>query len=487
MRALISVYEKTNLEVLLETLDRLDAEILSTSGTANFIAGLGYKVTPLESITGFKELLGGRVKSLHPMVFASILMRQEDRVENINPIDLVVVNFYPFEKGLEEGLDLVELIDIGGPALVRAAAKNFQRVCVIVDPKDYEWVAKKLLNNTLTLEDRKTLASKAFSYCSYLDAIISRALCYELKDKGAIAYKLQENLRYGENPHQKAWLLSNPFQKVGTPIKLGGKDMSYNNYLDFDCAQKLITKFKNPACAIIKHATPASVALGKNLIDAFEIAFNSEPESAFGGVVAFNDLVNAELAKALIEHFIEVVIAPDFSDEALEILKTKKNLRIIKSFGISIGYSLRSISGGFLLQEDNFDEDIEPQAVCGSVSENQMQDLIFAWKVVSQTRSNAIVIAKSLRTLAIGTGNTSRIDSLRCAIMRAQRNGFDLKGSCLASDGFFPFPDSVELAHNAGIEAIIQPGGSIRDREVIEKARELGISMLFTRKRVFSH
>ncbi|MCS7083804.1 MAG: bifunctional phosphoribosylaminoimidazolecarboxamide formyltransferase/IMP cyclohydrolase [Aquificaceae bacterium] len=487
MRALISVYEKDRLEVLLKALKELNAEILSTAGTASFIQSLGYGVTKLESITGFSELLGGRVKSLHPMVFAPILMRSEDASDNLLPIDLVVVNFYPFEKGLEDGDNLVELIDIGGPALVRAGAKNFERVCVVIDPDDYDWVARKLLGGDLTLEDRKNLASKAFSYCAYLDAMISNALSGELQLRGAFPYKLEHSLRYGENPHQKAWLLSSPLEKVGMPIKLSGKEMSYNNYLDFDCAQKLVLGFKKPACAIIKHATPASVAIGKSALEAFEIAFDAEPESAFGGVVAFNDAVDENLANKLIQNFIEMVIAPEFYEGAFDILKSKKNLRVIRSVGTSSGLSLRSISGGFLLQEEPLEDSIEPKVVCGDVSSHQMEDLLFAWRVVSYARSNAVVIVKNLRTLSIGSGNTSRVDSLRCAIMRANRNGFDLNGAVLASDGFFPFPDSVELAYKAGIRAIIQPGGSIRDQEVIEKAKELGVSMLFTNKRVFSH
>lgn len=505
MRALISVYYKEGIEPLLKAIHEKGYEILSTGGTAKFIESLGYKVRRVEEVTGFPEILDGRVKTLHPAIHGAILYRdwvEKDREEikrlDIKPIDLVVVNLYPFEEKLKEGLEeveLIEFIDIGGPTLIRASAKNFYRVAVVVDPADYQWVAKKIEEDSLSLEDRKRLAVKAFSLTAYYDALISRALSslFEVEDFPsyvALPMRFSKKLRYGENPHQKGWLFQSPMENLGIvrfPI-LQGKEMSFNNYLDGDSALRLVSEFSEPACVIVKHNNPCGVALGKDPFSAFEKAYSSDPESAFGGIVAFNDRVDKELAERLLDIFLEVIIAPEWSEEALKVLSKKKNLRLIQALGFSHSFDIRKVSGGFLLQEeDNIDYEKLEIVSQRHPTEDEMKDLLFAWKVCKYVKSNGVVIAKDGKTLGIGSGNVSRVDSLRCAIARAQRFGFDLKDSVLASEAFLPFRDSVDIAYRAGIRAIIQPGGSIRDKEVIEAVNEYNMAMIFTGTRHFRH
>ncbi len=505
MRALISVYYKEGLEELLQALYEKGYEIISTGGTARFIERLGYKVKHVEELTGFPEILGGRVKTLHPAVHGGILYRdwvEKDRQDieslGIKPIDLVVVNLYPFEEKLKDDLteqELMEFIDIGGPTLIRASAKNFYRVGVVVDPADYRWVAEKIKEGGLSLEERKHLAVKAFSLTSYYDAIISKALSSILDvdtspEYSALPLRLAKSLRYGENPHQKGWLYLNPFEELGIANSkvLQGKEMSFNNYLDGDSALRLVSEFSKPACVIVKHNNPCGVALGRSLLEAYDRAFSSDPESSFGGIVAFNDRVDKDLAQRLTEVFLEVVIAPEFSEEALEVLSKKKNLRLIQALGFSKSFDIKKISGGYLLQEeDSYDYERLEVVSKRQPTEREMKDMLFAWKVCKFVKSNAMVIAKEGRTLGIGSGNTSRVDSLRCAIAKAQRFGFDLKGSVLASEAFLPFRDSVDIAHSAGITAIIQPGGSIRDSEVIEAINHYNMAMIFTGTRHFRH
>jgi len=505
MRALLSVYYKEGLDVLLEALKEKGYEIISTGGTAKFIKSLGYEVKEVEEITNFPEILDGRVKTLHPAIHGGILYRdwvEKDKEEikrlGIEPIDLVVVNLYPFEEKLKEDLqeqELMEFIDIGGPTLIRASAKNFYRVAVVVDPQDYAWVANKIKEGTLSLEDRKKLAIKAFSLTAYYDALISRALerlweVDSIPSYFSLPMKLFGSLRYGENPHQKAWLFHNPLEDLGIARShiLQGKEMSFNNYLDSDSAFRLVSEFSNPACVIVKHNNPCGVALGKNLLEAFEKALSSDPESAFGGIVAFNDRVEKQLAERLTDIFLEVIIAPEWSEEALDVLSKKKNLRLVQALGYSFSFDIKKVSGGYLLQEeDNIDYEKLEVVSQRHPTEEEMQDLLFAWKVCRYVKSNAIVIAKGGRTLGIGSGNVSRVDSLRCAIARAQRFGFDLKGSVMASEAFLPFRDSVDLAQEVGIRAIIQPGGSIRDKEVIEAVNQHNMAMVFTGTRHFRH
>ncbi|MCS7277563.1 MAG: bifunctional phosphoribosylaminoimidazolecarboxamide formyltransferase/IMP cyclohydrolase [Aquificaceae bacterium] len=505
MKALISVYYKQGLEPLLKALEKKGYDIISTGGTAKFIKDLGYKVKLVEELTGFPEILDGRVKTLHPVVHGGILFRdwvKEDAEDikklHIEPIDLVVVNLYPFEEKLREDLterELMEFIDIGGPTLIRASAKNFYRVAVVVDPEDYGWVAKKIEEDSLSLEDRKFLAVKAFSLTAYYDALVSGVLMklFEIEHvfkHSAIPMKLIGSLRYGENPHQRGWMFQNPLEDLGIVSSkvLQGKEMSFNNYLDSDSAFRLVSEFNEPACVIVKHNNPCGVALGRDLLEAFERAYNADPESAFGGIVAFNDRVERELASRLLDVFLEVVVAPDFSEDALEVFSKKKNLRLVKAMGFSTSFDIKKVSGGFLLQdEDTIDYQKLEVVSERKPTEEELRDLLFAWKVCKYVKSNAVVIAKDGKTMGIGSGNVSRVDSLRCAISRAKRFGFDTEGSVVASEAFLPFRDSVDIAKEAGIRAIIQPGGSIRDKEVIEAVNQHQMAMVFTGTRHFRH
>ncbi|MFN7065149.1 MAG: bifunctional phosphoribosylaminoimidazolecarboxamide formyltransferase/IMP cyclohydrolase [Aquificaceae bacterium] len=505
MKALISVYYKEGIDPLLKALEEKDYEIISTGGSAKFIQGLGYKVKKVEEITGFPEILDGRVKTLHPAIHGGILYRdwvEKDRREiealGIDPIDLVVVNLYPFEEKLKDDLreeELMEFIDIGGPTLIRASAKNFYRVAVVVDPKDYGWIAKKIKGEGLSLEDKRKLALKAFSLTAYYDALISKslALLFEIETiptYSALPMSFLGSLRYGENPHQRGWLFSNPLEELGIVRStiLQGKEMSFNNYLDGDSALRLVSEFSQPACVIVKHNNPCGVALERDIFTAFEKALSSDPESAFGGIVAFNDRVEKSLAERLSEVFFEVIIAPDWSEEALEVLSKKKNLRLIRALGFSWSFDIRKVSGGFLMQEEDH-LDYERLEVISQrhPTHEEMKDLLFAWKVCKYVKSNGVVLAKGGRTLGIGSGNVSRVDSLRCAIAKAKRFGFDLRGSVMASEAFLPFRDSVDIAFEAGIVALIQPGGSIRDKEVIEVVNQYNMAMVFTGTRHFRH
>ncbi len=506
MRAVISVYRKEGIEKLARALKNLGYEILSTGGTAKYLRDRGIDVEEVAKVTGFPEILNGRVKTLHPVIHGGILYREwveRDREEieelGILPIDVVVVNLYPFERMMRENLseeELMEFIDIGGPSLIRSAAKNFFRVVVLVDPADYDWVIDKMERGDLTKEDRAYLAWKAFSHTAYYDSVISNAFRSIFGIEGesrelSIPMKLASELRYGENPHQRAYLYHNPFEEIGIAKAevLQGKEMSFNNYLDADSAVRISLEFPNdPVCVIVKHNNPCGVAVGRDLKEAFLRAKETDPEAAFGGIVAFNDTVTSPLAEELVSMFLEVLVAPDYDEEALRILSRKKNLRVVKFYGLGQSYDVRKISGGFLIQ----DEDYQLYESLDVVSEREpteeeMEDLIFAWKVCKYVKSNAVVIAKGRRTLGIGSGQVSRVDSLRCAIEKANRYGFDLRGAVLASEAFFPFRDSVDIAHEAGITAVIHPGGSIRDGEVIEAANEHGMAMVLTKMRHFRH
>ncbi|WP_461829476.1 bifunctional phosphoribosylaminoimidazolecarboxamide formyltransferase/IMP cyclohydrolase [Aquifex sp.] len=506
MRAVISVYRKEGIEKLAKALEELGYEIISTGGTARYLKEKGIKVKEVSEITEFPEILEGRVKTLHPKVHGGILFRdwvERDKEEikklGIEPIDVVVVNLYPFEEKLKEGLEdkeLMEFIDIGGPTLIRAAAKNFFRVLVLVDPEDYDWVIEKLKKNNLTLQDRAYLAWKAFSHTAYYDGVISQAFkrLYSIdtfNKEEALPLKLSKKLRYGENPHQRGYLYLNPVEELGISRSevLQGKEMSFNNYLDSDSAVRLLLEFPNDkVCVIVKHNNPCGVATGKTTKEAFLRAKEADPVSAFGGIVAFNDVVDLETAKELTSMFLEVVIAPDYEPAALEELKKKKNLRVIKFYGLQYGFDVKKVSGGFLLQDEDsvLYEKLEV-VTKKEPSDREMADLVFAWKVVKHAKSNAVVIAKNGQTLGIGTGNVSRIDALKCAIKKAQEFGFDLKDAVVASEAFFPFRDSIDEMAKVGISAVIQPGGSIRDKEVIEACNEHGIAMVFTGTRHFRH
>jgi IMP cyclohydrolase (EC 3.5.4.10)/phosphoribosylaminoimidazolecarboxamide formyltransferase (EC 2.1.2.3) len=506
MRALISVYDKTGILELAKELLNQGYEILSSGGTYAYLKNAGIDAIEVSEVTGFREILGGRVKTLHPAIHGGILFREdvekdleEIKENSIEPIDIVVVNLYPFEKKMKELKDidaLIEFIDIGGPALVRAAAKNHKRVSVLTDVEDYGWFIEKLKMNAISQKDRRYLALKAFWLTSYYDAVIAnyffKVFGFSEKDfkHHTIPMFLKDELRYGENPHQQAYLYENPLEENGIARAdvLQGKKMSYNNYLDADSVIKLISEFSNPCCAIVKHNNPSGVATDINILEAYKKAFHCDPEAAFGGIVAFNRVVDKDVAKAIVEHFYEIVIAPDFTEEAVEEFSKKKNLRLVRYENYNQRVDVRSISGGFLLQDidDKLYESIEVVSL-RRPTEQELEDAIFAWKVAKWTKSNAIVIAKNNQTIGIGAGQVSRVDSLRSAIRKAKNFGHDLKGAVVASDAFFPFRDSIDIAAQEGISGTIQPGGSIRDKEVIEAVNEHNMFMIFTHMRHFRH
>ncbi len=507
MRALVSVYDKEGILPLCKTLEENGIEIISTGGTYKFLIENGLKPKEISSITNFPEILEGRVKTLHPKIHGAILYREnkeqdkKDILEhNITPIDIVIVNLYPFENKLNESLnldDLLEFIDIGGVTLIRAAAKNYKRVSILVDKKDYEWFIEKVNMNALSEKDRKMLAVKAFAYTSYYDSIIYKALKEKLEvennvEKITIPLDLKEELRYGENPHQKGYIYTNPLEKDGIARArvIQGKQMSYNNYLDADSAIKLIREFPTDkhVCAIIKHNNPSGCAIDESQEIAYSKALLCDKEAAFGGIVIFNKEITEQAASLISEFFYEIIIAPSFQDKALDILSKKKNLRLVESKDVYQTQNIRSISGGYLLQDEdnslfkeiNIVSDLRP-------SEEDLENALFAFRVAKQVKSNAIVIAKHFQTIGIGAGNVSRVDSLREATRKARANGFNLENAILASDAFFPFRDSIDIAAKEGIKGVIQPGGSIRDKEVIEAVNEYKMFMIFTGMRHFKH
>ena len=512
-RALISVSNKEKVVDFAKKLVELGYEIISSSGTARVLRENGVPVIEVSEITGFPEIMGGRVKTLHPKIHGGLLavrdnpeyMKQLEEQE-ITPIDIVAINLYPFEETVKKGADLediIENIDIGGPAMVRASAKNHKFVTIIVDPEDYDKVIEELEKNGETsLETRQKLALKAFRHTAIYDSIISSVLNEKLGINEKFPYELtiplrkKQKLRYGENPHQEAALYVSPVEQEGLSVSnsevLHGKEMSYNNYLDVEAATNLVKEFDKPACVIVKHNNPCGVAVRDNQLEAYEEALRRDPKSAYGGIVAFNEPVNLDTAKKLVEIFLEVVIAPDFEDKALEFLKSKKkNLRLVKIKNFDKkpeGLDYRRISGGMLIQ----DRDLQLYKDWKVVSERQpteeeVKDLLFAWKVVKHVKSNSAVLAKDEATVGIGPGQTSRVDSLETAIKKAKEFNLPLEGSVLASEAFLPFRDSVDEAAKHGIKAIVQPGGSIRDEEVIQAANGHGIALIFTGMRHFKH
>ena len=504
--ALISVYDKTGVVDFARRLELFGVGVYSTGGTAKILIEAGVNVTTISELTGFPEILGGRVKTLHPKIHAGLLAKLDDEIHakqmdkhSIESIDLLVVNLYPFEETLEKGAsdeEIIENIDIGGPSMLRAAAKNYKWTAPISNPSQYETVLDFLRKDgTIPLDYRKKLAEEAFNLTSYYDSLIAEYWRKKNSSKipkfFGLPLKKENDLRYGENPHQEAAA----FGKVSKIFqKLHGKELSFNNLVDIDAAANLILEFDEPAVAIIKHTNPCGVGLDDDLSKAFQKAFETDNVSPFGGIIAVNGKIDAAFANTVHSLFTEVIIAPDYEDEALEILKQKKNRRLLKidfdALKNSSDYILRSITGGFLYQKaDNllFDENSLKVATKREPTEEEKKALFFAWKVVKHVKSNAIVFAKADRTLAIGAGQMSRVDSARIAVEKARLMGLDLEGSVLASDAFFPFPDAVEQAADAGATAIIQPGGSIRDGEVVKAADERDIAMIFTGFRHFKH
>ena len=493
MWALISVYYKEGIEELAKALTEIGYKILSTGNTARFLREKGIKVIDVSEYTGFPEILDGRVKTLHPKIHAGILADRNNSKHmetlkelGIEPIDVVVINLYPFTEKPS-----VEMIDIGGPTLIRAAAKNYESVVVVTDQKDYHWVAQKLKEKNLSLEDRKKLAEKAFMLTSVYDSHIYNWLSKEeFPEYMLFTAKKKATLRYGENPHQKGFFYQLNDNGFSTIKQHQGKPLSFNNLYDADAAYQLILEFEEPACAIIKHTNPCGVSESTSLKKAFLEALSCDPLSAYGGIVSFNRMLDPETAQEMVKHFFEVVIAPSYSHKALEILSAKENLRVIElpQWRYTEKINIKQITGGLLVQ--NSDQELYSNlevVTRREPTEEEWKAMLFGLKVVKHVKSNAIVISNENKTLGIGAGQTSRVDSVKIAISKAKEFGHVIEGSIMASDAFFPFPDSIEIAYEAGVKAIIQPGGSIRDKEVIKRADELGLAMVFTRMRHFKH
>ena len=511
-RALVSVYDKSGLAELAAALDAAGVEIVSTGSTAARIEESGVAVTAVSDLTGFPECLDGRVKTLHPRVHAGLLadMRLPDHVEQLEelgiaPFDLVVVNLYPFTSTVASGAsadECIEQIDIGGPAMVRASAKNHASVAVVVDPRNYARVIEALSAGGFTLGERQRLAAEAFAHTASYDVAVATWMANVVAPDGSgfptwlgQAWERQAVLRYGENPHQSAAVYAADFSRPGLARaeQLHGKEMSYNNYVDADAAWRAAYDHGQPAVAIIKHANPCGIAVGADIADAYEKSFATDPVSAFGGVVAANRPVTAAMAEAMADVFTEVVVAPAYEDAALSILGERKGLRILRAQPRpERGWvDLRPISGGVLLQgADDLSADGDDPAtwrlVSGSaVDAATMEDLAFAWRAVRAPKSNAILLAKDGAAVGIGMGQVNRVDAARLAVSRAGEDR--TRGAVGASDAFFPFPDGLEVLLAAGVRAIVQPGGSVRDEEVIAAAEAAGASMYLTGTRHFFH
>jgi phosphoribosylaminoimidazolecarboxamide formyltransferase/IMP cyclohydrolase len=513
-RALISVSDKAGVVDFARALLPHGVEILSTGGTAQLLRLNGIVVTDVGSYTGFPEMMEGRVKTLHPKVHGGILARRDkpDHVRsmkehNIPPIDLVVVNLYPFAQTVAKpGCSMeaaIENIDIGGPAMVRAAAKNHGFVAVVTDPGDYGRVLKEMKaeGGGLKAETRYELAAKAFSHTAEYDGMISNWLtaraadgkAREFPDRLNLQFRLSQTLRYGENPHQSAAYYVERDPPKGTLSgfrQLQGKELSYNNIADADAAWECCRTFDVPACVIIKHANPCGVAIAETIHDAYQRAFLTDPTSAFGGIIAFNRTVDPATADAVSKQFVEVVIAPEYDPKALEVFAAKKNVRVlsIEAAKNLNRLDMKRVGGGLLVQTaDDFDVAGLRIVTKKDPTRAQMNDLIFAFRVAKFVKSNAIVFCKDGMTLGVGAGQMSRVDSTRIASIKAKNAGLTLRGSVAASDAFFPFRDGLDVVANAGARAVIQPGGSMRDDEVIKAADEHGIAMVFTGMRHFRH
>ncbi len=573
-RALISVSDKEGIIEFAEALQKFGVEIISTGGTAWVLRESGVDVTDVSDVTGFPEMMDGRVKTLHPKIHGAFLGLRDNeehqramQTHNIEPIDLVVVNLYPFEETIENEdvtlAEAIEQIDIGGPAMIRSAAKNWRDVAVVTDIRLYERIISEMeeTSGSLSLETRQTFAALAFTKTSYYDTIISEYLEEQLSDdqfaevekldpmkEDPLYQMMLENeefanddaddemfedddfededfedvdfssnghataiedeefgdfmsvdlvktadLRYGENPHQKAALYEHHESLGITQAEvLHGKEMSYNNYIDADAAWRLICDFENRACAIIKHTNPSGVGVGATNLEAYQRALATDPVSAFGGIVAFNRTVDAAAATAVNEVFTEVVLAPDYDDDALEIFKQKKNLRVLRVENSEMTDPLeyRTISGGMLVQHldtKQITADDLNIVTKRQPTDEEVRALLFAWKVCKHVKSNAIVFANEFQTVGVGAGQMNRVDSVRIAAMRAAKTELEIKNTVLASDAFFPFRDNVDEAAKFGITAIIQPGGSVRDEEVIQAADEHNLAMVLTAYRHFKH
>ena len=521
-RALLSVSDKTGLVDFAKSLAGYGVELISTGGTAQVLRDAGLKVLDVSEVTGFPEMMDGRVKTLHPKLHGGLLANRSNKEHaaamekfGIKPIDLVIVNLYPFEASVAKGAtynDCIENIDIGGPAMIRAAAKNHADVTVVVEPADYSKVLGELAQHSgmTTLELRRRLAAKAYARTAAYDAAISNWFRDALRDTApdycVFGGKLLQSLRYGENPHQTAAFYRAPGERFGvaTARQVQGKELSYNNINDTDAAYECVAEFdakRTAACVIVKHANPCGVAEGEDLLDAYKKALACDSTSAFGGIVALNRKLDAEAAKAITEIFTEVIIAPDADEEAIKIVAAKKNLRLLLAGGLpdprAVGTTVKSVAGGLLVQSrDNavIDEMQMKTVTKRAPSEAEFADLRFAFRVAKHVKSNTIVYAKDRATVGIGAGQMSRVDAARIAARKAEDAAKELKlsaplteGSVVASDAFFPFPDGLLVAIEAGATAVIQPGGSMRDVDVIKAADAHNVAMVFTGTRHFRH
>lgn len=511
-RALISVSDKTGIVELAKELEKNGVEIISTGGTAKALSDAGIKVINVSDITGFPECLDGRVKTLHPKVHGGLLairnnpehMRQIIDL-GIEPIDMVVINLYPFKqtilKGHIELEEAIENIDIGGPTMLRAAAKNYQDVVVIVDPEDYSLVLNELKTTTeISVKTKFKLAYKVFEHTSHYDTLIAKYLRDKLGEKFfpetlSLTFEKVQEMRYGENPHQKAVFYKEIGANIGSITaskQLHGKELSYNNINDANGALELLKEFDEPTVVAVKHANPCGVASSDNIFDAYVKTYEADPVSIFGGIIAANREIDKRTAEEINKIFVEIVIAPSYSEDALNTLKLKKNIRVLQLDNISAKlpagtYDMKKVAGGLLVQNYNnelFNTDEVKYVTKKKPTPEQMESLTFAMKVVKHTKSNGIVIAKDKQSLGVGPGQTNRIMAAKIAVEYA---GERAKGGVLASDAFFPFPDCVEAAAAVGITAIIQPGGSLKDQESIDACNKYGIAMVFTEMRHFKH
>jgi phosphoribosylaminoimidazolecarboxamide formyltransferase/IMP cyclohydrolase len=510
MRAILSVSDKANLVDFARQLQELKVEVYSTGGTKKSLESAGIKVNSVSELTGFPEILDGRVKTLHPGVYGGILAKrdvsqhmEELAKNNISLIDMVVINLYPFIQTVaREGASLdeaLENIDIGGPAMIRAAAKNFPSVLVVVDPRDYILVADKLRQGNIDLVERQRLAQKAFQHVAMYDTAIAQYLRADagFPENMTIAMKKISDLRYGENPHQKAAMYGEQVtgrkpEGLTTAKHLHGPELSFNNFLDMEATWGTVIDFLDPTIAIIKHTNPCGLCTNKNMVEAYKRALAGDPVSAFGGIVGSNRVIDLALATEIDKTHYDVIVAPDYSEEALNLLKRKKNMRLVSVPGESNSVKtrhldIRPVSGGFLVQEEDYytEQEFTPRVVSKrQPTSEEMRDMLFAWRIIKHIKSNAIAVVKDNTMLGMGAGQPNRVISAELAVKRA---GDAARGAVMASDAFIPFPDTVDVAAKGGVTAVIETGGSVKDSEVIATADKYNMAMVFTGVRHFRH
>ena len=502
-RALLSVFNKTGVTELAKSLHELGVEILSTGGTAKALRNANVPVSDVSDYTQFPEIMDGRIKTINPLVEGGILGLRDKHTDdakanNIKWIDLVVCNLYPFSDAVSrEDCDLamaLENVDIGGPTMIRSAAKNVGWVCVAVDPSDYSTITDELRSGEISFETRQRLSAKAFGHTAQYDTIIHNYLKDEdLSDDFSLSFEKHSELRYGENPHQSAAAYKIPGNNEPNILNATihqGKQLSYNNIMDADGALSCVREFDDPACVVVKHANPCGVAVGNDLLDVYTRAFNADSLSAFGGIIAFNRTCTKNVADAITSVFVEIVLAPGFEPEALDVFKKKKNLRVLEigEFGKRSKKSeVRNVDGGLLVQNTDtkiLSKDDLTVVTKAQPSEQDIETALFTWKVLRHAKSNGILIAKNNTTVGLGAGQVSRVDAVHMAL---RKGGENVKGGVMASDAFFPFRDSIDAIKDSGIKVVIQPGGSIRDQEVIDACNEYKIAMVFTGTRCFKH